>query len=306
MPKRLAMSSALDFLQLGLSRSFTNGVHSPENWTDLTGITRALAQVQREHGGASIAADPRSIMSAITGFRRAGTISGFRDLKYVCLGLGVGDGRGWCVLSDPELRRKVAELVEGQPEWRRRIRCFQALLSGYWRFPLHNRATTDEAKEGWREMRDWLRSERSKIMRSRETAPLWFAGLTRHVELLGDTPCDKFGPALLKGDFSALNDAMEALAIPNESWVMEEAILARMKASAKLADESFKEMLPQLLPIAMGKGGVEIGEALQVRCVAQLVSRYARCKDRPEQIALRDAAVTTIGNPWLRRTNWDA
>lgn len=300
------MSSALDFLQLGLSRSFAYGVHSPENWTDLTGITRALAQVQREHGGAAIVADPRSIMSAITGFRRTGTISGFRDLKYVCLGIGVIDGRGWCVLSDPALRHKLAELIEGHTEWRRRVRCFQALLSSYWTFPLHDRATTDEARVGWREMRDWLRSERWNIMRSRESVPLWFAGLTRHIELLGDTPCDKFGAALLKGDFSALNDAMESLAIPNASWVMMEAILAQMKASAGLADEAFKELLPQLLPIAMGKGGVEIGDALRVRCVAQLVSRYATCMDRPEQMALRDAAVTTIGNPWLRRTNWDA
>ena len=56
----------------------------------------------------------------------------------------------------------------------------------------------------------------------------------------------------------------------------------------------------------MGRVGVSISEKLRIRCVAHLVSRYARCSDRPEQPALRDAATSTIGNPWLRRTHWDA
>ncbi len=230
---------------------------------------------------------------------------GGRDLKYVCLGVGVID-QGWCVLAEPKLRREVAILVERQTEWRRRIRCLQALLSSYWTFPLYDRSVSDAAKEGWRELRDWLRSEREKIARSTEPKPAWFAGLSRHSELLSSEPCDKFGKALLAGDFSELNDAMATLAIPNESWVLSEAILAQMKATAGLSDEDFKTILPQLVPIAMGTGGVEIGEALRIRCVAQLVSRYGKCKDRTEHMALRDAAVSTIGNPWLRRTNWDA
>lgn len=37
-----------------------------------------------------------------------------------------------------------------------------------------------------------------------------------------------------------------------------------------------------------------------------LVGRYARCAVRPEHAALRDAAVAAIGNPWLKRSAWDA
>jgi hypothetical protein len=37
-----------------------------------------------------------------------------------------------------------------------------------------------------------------------------------------------------------------------------------------------------------------------------LVSRYSRSAATPEDSALRDAAVSVIGNPWLRKSNWDA
>jgi hypothetical protein len=46
--------------------------------------------------------------------------------------------------------------------------------------------------------------------------------------------------------------------------------------------------------------------SLKTKCVAILISRYARVPGAPEEPALRDAAVATIGNPWLRRASWDA
>jgi hypothetical protein len=45
---------------------------------------------------------------------------------------------------------------------------------------------------------------------------------------------------------------------------------------------------------------------MQIKCVASLVSRYAKCSERPEHQGLRDAAVSIVGNPWLRRASWDA
>lgn len=306
MPERLAISSALKDLQTKLVLSFASRGNEPNGWADPVGMGRALAQLQREHEGAGIPADPRSIMSAITVFRRTGMVEGARDLKYLCLGMGQPDAQGWCVLSDPKMRRQVLEIVERQPQMRRRIRCFQALLSSYWTFPLNEHPPNVEMFEGWCELRSWLHSERGRIANSGESKPQWFAALTRYVELLSEHPCEKLGDALLRGDASPLNDAIDSLAIPKASWVMDEAVFSQIQAVTALIDERFKEALPNLLPIVMGNGGVEIGTRLKVRCVAQLVSRYARCEDRIEQVAMRDAAVTVIGNPWLRRVNWDA
>ena len=83
-------------------------------------------------------------------------------------------------------------------------------------------------------------------------------------------------------------------------------MFAQVNAATTLEDEGFKEKLLQLLLMAVGNGGVKTSEALRIRCVASLVSRYAGCKDRSEHVELRDAAVSTVGNPWLRRENWDA
>ncbi|MCF8209802.1 MAG: hypothetical protein K9K38_10420 [Rhodoferax sp.] len=269
-------------------------------------MVRARQQVLREHGGAAILAETRSIMTAMASFRRTGKVEGFRDLKYVCLGMGVVDGEGWCVLADVRLRNRVAELVEAQPEMRRRIRCFQALLSSFWSFPLNGKQASAESKAGWVDLRKWLRAERERILKSKEQKPPWFAALTKHITLLSEQPCERFGAALLRGDSSELREAMDSLAIPSDSWVVEEAVIAQMRAGCALNDEPFKVTLFNLINIGSGRGGVELGESLRIRSVSLLVSRYAKCRERPEHMALRDAAVGIVGNPWLRRASWDA
>ena len=87
---------------------------------------------------------------------------------------------------------------------------------------------------------------------------------------------------------------------------MEAAVLAQMKAAARLDDSRFKEALPSLLQIAIGDAGVKVGPGLRIKCVALLVSRYAESSAATEHSGLRDASVGVIGNPWLRKANWDA
>lgn len=298
------MNVPLKMLRTGLG-SFSKGLRAPESMSNLSDMVQAKQQVLREHGGAALVADTRSIMTAMASFRRTGKIESFRDLKYVCLGIGALDGKGWCAMADARLRNRVAELVEGQPEMRRRIRCFQALLSSFWSFPLNGKQASAESKAGWVELRKWLRAERQRIFKSKDQKPLWFASLSKHIALLSEQPCEHFGADLLRGDSSELREAIDGLAIPSDSWVIEEAVIAQMRAGCALSDEPFKATLSNLISIASGRGGVELGEFLRLRSVALLVSRYAKCLERPEHMALRDAAVGIVGNPWLRRTNWD-
>ena len=305
MPQR-PMIDALVSLRTGLARSFAGGAAVPEAWSDAQEMARARQRVHHDHGGAGMAADPRSIMGAVADFRKTGSIGSFRDLKYVCLGVGSLDGKGWSVLADEVLRGTVARMAEGQSSVHRRLRCFQALLSAYFAFPLHGKDASAESVTGWRGLRGWLRAERERLAKLSDFKPPWFDALGRHSEMLTAQPCDKFGVDLLRGDTSGLNDALDSLSIAQTSWVVEEAVLAQIKAATDLRDGPFKATLPNILPMAMGGAGVSIGEGLKVRCVALLVSRYARCSDRPEQPALRDASTSTIGNPWLRRANWDA
>lgn len=298
------MIPALQQLIFGLNRVFAAPAKHPETWFDSRGIELAKEQVILDHGSVSIAADPRTIMGSVEDFRRAGKVSNFRELKYVCLGSGSIDAQGWCILSDERLRRTVIGLAEAQDSLHRRMRCFQALLAAYLSFPLNQADVHAEA--GWQELRSWLHRQRLVLLGQIDVTPHWFSALDRHAELLTDTPCEKFGPDLLRGDASSLNDARSSLAIEPDSWVMEEAVLAQIKAAARLNEQRFKESLPHLIQLAMGQAGVMVGDRLRIRCVALLVSRYSTASTTPEHPGLRDAAIGVIGNPWLRRVNWDA
>jgi hypothetical protein len=298
------MIPSLQQLQAGLQRVFAVPARHPETWFDTKGIELAKEQVIREHGGASIAVDRRTIMASVEEFRRSGKVPSFRELKYVCLGVGSMDTSGWCILSDERLRRAAIGFADSQEALHRKLRCFQALLSAYLSFPLSQADANAEA--GWKELRVWLQRQRIVLLGKLDNRPKWFDGLDRHAELLTDHPCDKFGPDLLRGDPAGLNDARSSLSIEADSWVMEAALLAQMKAAARLDDRRFKEALPSLLQIGTGQLGVKVGERLRIKCIALLVSRYARSTATPEHPGLRDASVGVIGNPWLRKANWDA
>lgn len=298
------MIPALQQLALGLNRVFAVAARHPETWFDPRGIEQAKEQVIRDHGGASMAVDRRTIMASVEDFRRSGEAASFRELKYVCLGIGSMDASGWCVLSDVRLRRAAIGLVDGQEAVHRKLRCFQALLSAYLSFPL-SRADA-KAEAGWLELRAWLHRQRLTLLGKLENRPKWFDGLDRHAELLTAAPCEKFGLDLLRGDASGLDDARSSLAIEADSWVMEAAVLAHMKAAARLDDRRFKEALPRLVQIATGQAGVKVGDLLRVKCVALLVSRYSKSAAAPEHPVLRDASVSVIGDPWLRKAKWDA
>lgn len=293
-------------LAASLGRALLGPPPSSRPWSDPGPMARARQAVAKQHGGAQIKVDSRSIMASVETFKRSGRAGSFRDLKYICLGVGLADRYGWRLLVDAELRARVAALAEGQPEPRRRLRCFQALLSAYFDFPANDESIDEDAKAGWCELRSWLGAERARLDKIDVFKPPWFEALARHARLLTSKPCDHFGAALMLGDASELNDARQSLSIPEGSWVVEEAVIAQMRAACSMGDARFKPAIVGLLDIAMGKTGVSVGAPLRTRCVALLASRYARSRERPKHTELLNAAVSAIGNPWLRRANWDA
>ena len=293
-------------LAASLRRTLLGPSPSARTWSDPSPMASARQAVAKQHGGALIKADSRSIMASVEAFKKGGRAASFRDLKYVCLGVGLADRYGWRLLVDAELRARVAALAEGQAEPRRRMRCFQALLSAYFDFPANDEATDEDAKAGWRELRGWLGAEQARLDKLDVFKPPWFESLSRHARLLTSKPCDHLGAALMQGDASELSDARQSLSISESSWVVEEAVFAQMKAACALSDARFKPEIAGLLDIAMGRLGVSVGPPLRIRCVALLASRYARCAARPKHPELLDVAVSAIGNPWLRRANWDA
>ncbi len=61
-----------------------------------------------------------------------------------------------------------------------------------------------------------------------------------------------------------------------------------------------------MLKLILGQTDLEVSPLLKRRAIALLISRYVRCESKPEHPVLRDEAVSVIGNPWLKRSSWDA
>lgn len=294
----------LDTLRTRLLAAFDAGLRRSDAWEDPAANRRMVEQVRGRHDGPGNPPDPATIASAVAHFRRTGAPDGWRGMKRVCFGAGMADVTGWRLLSDERLRGTLLALAEGQVEPRKRVRCFQSLLSSYWSFPL---AEADEGgREGWLALRRWLDARLQSVSRDLQRVPGWFQTLVDHRNLLSDDPCGRYGPKLLSGDGSEFQAVVLGLGIPSDSWVPEEAVLAKMRAACGLWDEKFRGVLPDLLKVVTGKAGIVPSKTLQSRCVSILVSRYARVSGTPEHPLLRDAAVGVIGNPWLRKASWDA
>ena len=301
----LGPMSQLNTLRTMLRSAFDrNLLRRADGWTDPIATAKMIAHVRQQHDRPGVPPDSATIASAVADFRRTGELNGWRELKRVCFGASAPDEEGWCLLADKALRETLMAHARDQENARKRERCFQALLFAYWNF---SRPSDDQkAEDGWRALRKWLDDRLPSIAQDSDRTPEWLATLKVHQNLLQDDPCLKYGINLLAGATSEFNSVIKCLGIPSDSWVPDEAIIAQMRAGAALDHDKFTAILPKLLKLVTGKAAVVSFESLQIRCVALLVSRYAKIPGQPEHMALRDVAVGVIGNPWLRRLAWDA
>jgi len=79
-------------------------------------------------------------------------------------------------------------------------------------------------------LRAWLGERFVALERTRMRKPDWFLMLSLHVDLLSARPCDRYAEALLSGYDAMLQLAVDDLAIPSESWVMEAAVMVAAHA----------------------------------------------------------------------------
>ena len=301
--------SELIQLQSSLSRIFREALPVSTSLESLQSI-KVLQKINHELNGVSPAPSSISIAQVVEAYRRSQRVAKFRDLKYVCHGAAMQMQDGWSVLGNEKLRDELLTDVERLDKCSQRLKCFEALLRSYFSFPRYDEQTPKAAHAGWKILRNWLARQRTQFQRDgankKIRLPGWFAVLTGHENLLTDRPCNRYGEDMLRGDNTSIEEARQGLGIPGESWVMQETILSQMRAAVALGEDSFKARLDPLLRLAQGQTEVKVSDLLKRRAIALLISRYARCVSKSEQPVLRDAAVSIIGNPWLKRTAWDA
>lgn len=279
---------------------------SDKAWGATSAMSKALADVKAQFDTAAVKLNERSIGKALLTFRNTGDLPTFIDLKYACFGLGQQVGRDhWSLIEDTERFPAFLKRVDKERSQPRRFRkCYQGLMHSYFSYDIFANPT-EAAKTNWQRLQKYLRG-RLDVALSATNTPTWLSTLSVHQNLVSTTPCERYAAELLKGDHRELSEATKGIGISSTSWLWQEAMLAHTQAvTKKTDDDEFRAFMKPLIDLLDGKGDIELSETIVVRCTAQLLIRYTKCKDRPEHPLLRNLAVNYIGNPWLKRAAWD-
>lgn len=285
-------------------------VHAIE-WGNPRVMTEVLKRLRRDLGGeGNDKPDTDQLQAALLRFAKSRQVTSFTELKYVCYGSTVPVGQDpWRVIDQRPLFDALLELVNQynqQPKQFRR--CYQGLLCGYFGFE-RNLEEPGDADKRWVALRNYLVDQLDPLRLAsskRGTVPEWLTILSEHRNLLTTDPCSRYADSLVRDDQTELRKVCAGLGISSNSWVWEEALMAYVKRVCQSDDAGFKKRMQSVLDLVNGKTSLTLPPTLAIKATALVVARYARCADHPEQPALRDTCVDWIGNPWLKRTAWDA
>lgn len=276
-------------------------------WDDAAAMTaqvEALRLRYGERGGERH--DTRALTAALARFRATGQATDLTELHYVCLAAGDVVADGYCLLGDTNRREQLLQQAAIAPLRHNRLRLYRALLRAYWVFPLHAAATPPTACTGWEMLRDWLATHYPALIRRTRRKPVWLIVLGEHLDLFSAEPCARYAQALLRGNNAELQATIDALRIPESSWLKEEAVLAQLRAGAARPDPGFTALLPRLTEIAIGASELAVTPALARKGLALLLQRWAQCGDYAPHPGLFLRALEHLGTPWAARVVWDA
>jgi len=256
-------------------------------------MAETALRLQKEYGDIRQGAqDQQSIKTAVLEFLATGELTGYRQTKYLCFGVATSYSTSdSSLLAHTTLFSKLIAHVDSlQTEPRKFRRCFQGLLYAYF----HYRISQDQpsAKKNWLHLREFLARHRLRLTKAKPLV-LWVKSLTKHSNLLQDEPCKPYANALLADDWTVVDELKSDLGIGDDSWVMDELVLAPIQAAVKLGDNEFKQKLDKLL-LLLGNRPL-----LASTGVALLLQRYHACRERQEHLGLRDLALREWKSPWL-------
>lgn len=304
--------NALDLLRHRLRSEFNvnQAVHAIE-WGNPRAMTEALKRVRHDLGGAGNDKPAEDLLQAVLlRFAKSSQVVSFTELKYVCYGSTVHVGRdSWRIIDQHQLFDALLELVNQRADQPKQFRrCYQGLLSGYFGFERQLEAPGDADKR-WVSLRAYLADQLDplrEVSSRRGSAPEWLNILSEHRNLLTPDPCTRYADALVRNDQTELRSVCGGLGISSNSWVWDEALMAYVNRVSQADDVDFKERMLSVLELVNGKTTLTLPPTLSIKATSIVVKRYAECREHPEHPVLRDTCVEWIGNPWIKRTAWDA
>lgn len=288
--------------------------HTPaetEKWGNPHAMREVLRSIHQTWGAAG-AEQPteNQLQIALSQFVHHKKIQSFNQLKYIAYGCVVPIGDEiWRLIDNKKLFPAFLKIIHQEKSKTKQFRrCYQGLLSSYFEFE-RNLDHPGEAEKHWGRLRDYLYQELAELHNATEQrglVPDWLQTLLEHKNLLTTDPCTRYAEALAENNTGELQGVALNLGIPRNSWVWEEAFMAHIEWVCTSDDDIYKGRLDTLLHWINGHSSIELPHALAIQATAHLVRRYVDCAQHPEHPVLRDTSVQWIGNPWLKRTAWDA
>ncbi|MGZ8192279.1 MAG: EH signature domain-containing protein [Methylobacter sp.] len=257
-------------------------------------MARTTQRLKAEYGDISRGAgDQQGIAAAVISYLKNHNLLTYWDTKYVCFGVSSPYGTPLIrVIEHETLFPKLLKEVELlQPEPRKFRRCYQGLLKAYLRYP-GQQTEPVYGHKNWLALREFL-AQHCKVLNKQKPVMEWTQALYEHRNLLTDNPCKPYGKALLAGDMSVIEELKERLGVDDDTWVMNELILAQVQAATTLNDPEF---VLQVMPLVKL---LEQHSLLITKGLSLLLRRYEACKTHTEHHTLREAALKEWKSPWL-------
>ena len=256
-------------------------------------MAQTTQRLRTEYGDISKgASDQKGIAAAVIAYLKTHQLPTYRDIKYVCFGASSQYGTPLTSVIEhktlfPKLLKEVAQL---QPEPRKFRRCYQGLLKSYLRYPGQDERV--RGHKNWLALREFL-AQHCKALKQQKPVLEWTQALYDHRNLLADKPCQPYAKAMLAGDSSVVEELKTRLGIDDDTWVMNELVLAQVQGATALNDSAFFTQVTPLVQL------LEQHSGLITKGLALLLRRYQVCLDHIEHPILREAALKQWKSPWL-------
>jgi hypothetical protein len=270
------------------------------------GSLKAMAELAfrvEQRFGSNVAPEKDAIAKAVRQFAKARQVESFLDAKLLCYGIAIEVlPERIQVISNQDLVLELLKVVQRfRSEPRRFRRCFQALMTAYFECRPETKLNGQpRAFQSWESIREFLKNGLTSI--TYEPMPQWAVEVSKHANLFTDDPCTRYGPEVLGGNLSNVQNTFQLIGIAANSWIQTTLLLATVRTACASNHETFMGYVDTLLAL------LSATPAIQLSGLKDILNRYARIESPKEHSALRATAIQLLGNPLLvsNAPRWDA